>query len=243
MDWKTPILIPSKGRAGKTKTDKLMRAAGLSYCFVVEPQEREAYAATGSFIMVLPENNQGITYSRDWMLRQMRKEKREHFWMLDDDIECFGEAVDGKTIQTDAGVLLKAFTQLQAYGPASIYSLELRQFAWSSKEVQRDKIAMQCVMFDMQHCEDLNYDLRLKIREDYDLTFSAIFKGKGTLKSGKYSYGIADMKSQSGGMSQWYNSETEMHETWKLCRKWPGLVEPLNKDGRIDVKINWNKIK
>ena len=220
-----------------------MRAAGLSYCFVVEPQEQKAYAATGSMIMTLPDNNQGITYSRDWILRQMRKMKYERFWMLDDDIECFGEVEGAKTIQKDGNVLLDAYNQLKIYGPASMYSLELRQFAWSAKEVQRDKIAMQCVMFDLQHCENINYDLRLKIREDYDISFQAIFKDKGTLKSGKYYYGISDMKSQAGGMSEWYNQETEMHETWKLCRKWPKLVEPLQKEGRVDVKINWSKIK
>lgn len=236
-------MIPSKGRAGKTKTDKLLCKAGLHYCFVVEPQDQVLYADAGHQIMVLPENNQGITYSRDWILKMMRRMKYERFWMLDDDIECFGEAIDGKTTQTDASVLRKAFTQLEPFGPASIYSLELRQFAWTAPQVQRNKVAMQCVMFDLQHCEGINFDTRLKIREDYDISFQAIFKAKGTLRSGKYYYGIADMKSQSGGMEQWYNSETEMHETWKLCRKWPGLVEPLKKDGRIDVKINWNKIK
>ena len=88
--------------------------------------------------------------------------------MLDDDIECFGEVEEGKTIQKDGNVLVAAYDQLKIYGPASMYSLELRQFAWSAKEVQRDKIAMQCVMFDLQHCQNIEYDLRLKIREDYD---------------------------------------------------------------------------
>ena len=236
-------MIPSKGRAGKTKTDKLLCKADLHYCFVVEPQDQALYADAGHQIMVLPENNQGITFSRHWILKMMRKMKYERFWMLDDDIECFGEVEEGKTIQKDGNVLVAAYDQLKIYGPASMYSLELRQFAWSAKEVQRDKIAMQCVMFDLQHCQNIEYDLRLKIREDYDISFQAIFKDKGTLKSGKYYYGIADMKSQAGGMSEWYNAETEMHETWKLCRKWPKLVEPLQKDGRIDVKINWSKIK
>lgn len=236
-------MIPSKGRAGKTKTDKLLCKAGLHYCFVVEPKEQVLYSDAGHQIMVLPENNQGITYSRHWILNMMRRMKYERFWMLDDDIEDFGEAIDGKTIKTDASVLSKAYNQLRMYGSPSLFSLELRQFAWSSPQIQKDKIAMQCVLFDMQHCENINYDLRFKIREDYDLSFQAIFKGNGTLKSGKYYYGISDMKSQPGGMTEWYNEETEMHETWKLCRKWPGLVEPLQKDGRIDVKINWRKIK
>jgi len=236
-------MIPSKGRAGKTKTDKLLSKAGLHFCFVVEPQDEKRYAESGKPLMVLPSNDQGITFARHWILKQMRKMNYEKFWMLDDDIECFGYVEGGKTIQSDASVLGKAVHQLLPYGPSSMLSLELRQFAWSSPEVQKNKIAMQCVMFDLQHCQNIDYDLRFKIREDYDISFQAIFKDKGTLRSGKYYYGIADMKSQVGGMSQWYNEETEMHETWKLCRKWPGLVEPLRKDGRIDVKINWSKIK
>ena len=51
------------------------------------------------------------------------------------------------------------------------------------------------------------------------------------------------MKSQEGGMSKWYNEESEKIETYKLCQKWPVLVEPFKKDNRLDVKINWNKIK
>ncbi len=243
MDWMTPIMIPSKGRAGKTKTDKLLREAGLDYCFFVEPQDYLAYRATGSSCVVLGYDDQGITYARQSILNHVRRQGYTRFWMMDDDIQSFGEVIDRKTVKKDASVLLKAYNQLQMYGPASLYSLELCQFAWSSKSVQRNKIAMQCVLFDMQYCQDLYYDLRLKIREDYDLTFQAIVKGKGTLKSGKYYYGISDMKSQDGGMSKWYNEETEMHETWKLCRKWPGLVEPLQKEGRVDVKINWRKIR
>ena len=80
-------MIPTKGRAGKTKTDKLLCKADLHYCFVVEPQDSHLYATLGHQIMVLPENDAGITYSRNWILKQMRKMKYERFWMLDDDIE------------------------------------------------------------------------------------------------------------------------------------------------------------
>lgn len=243
MDCQTPIMIPSKGRAGKTKTDKLLRDAGLAFCFVVEPQDLKDYQNCGFAVMVLPSNDMGITYARQWILDEMRRLKYERFWMLDDDIECFGEVIDGKTVKSNAMVLRDAYSQLQVYGPASLYSLELRQFAWSAKSVQRDKISMQCVLFDLQYCKEINYDLRLKIREDYDISFQAIFKGSGTLKSGRYYYGIADMKSQKGGMEKYYNELTETHETQKLCRKWPGLVEPLKKKDRIDVKVNWSKIK
>lgn len=244
MDYNTPIIIPSKGRAGKTKTDKLLENLGLTYFFVVEPQEQKDYGSTGSNIMVLPENDQGLTYARDWTLRTMRKLKYERFWLLDDDILEFGIADQGKCKRSEKNILLMAYNQLKMFKEASIYSLELRQFSWCAPELQRNKMAMQCILFDLKNCENIDYDPRLKIRSDYDITLQAIFKGKGTLKSGKYYYNSEVMKSKkSGGQKYLYRDEIEMREVYKLCHKWPGMFTPVNKRERIDVKINWSKIK
>lgn len=219
-----------------------MREVGLKYCFVVEPQDKEAYASYGATTLTLPENDKGITYSRNFILNHCRKIGYQFFWMLDDDIENFGEVINGKTVKTNAEVLCKAFNQMAKF-EFSMASLELRQFAWSSKELTQNRTAMQCVLFNVKNCKDIDYDLNILIREDYDLTFQAITKGFGTLKTAKYYYGIADMKSQEGGMSQWYNEEREKKEVEKLCKKWGGLVEPEFKKNRRDVKINWRKLK
>jgi len=162
--------------------------------------------------------------------------------MLDDDIQEFGEVIAGKTKRKDARILEKA-TRILKRQKASLYSLELRQFAWTAQELKRNRIAMQCVLFNVPNCSNIDYDLGIKIREDYDLSFQAIFKAEGTIKTAKYYYGIEDMKSQEGGMEKWYNDEFEKQEVIKLCKKYPGLVVQEFKKNRNDVKINWRKFK
>jgi len=162
--------------------------------------------------------------------------------MLDDDINEFGSVIMGKTKRGNATALCMA-TKLLTKHKASLYTLELRQFAWTSDELKRNRIAMQCVLFSVKNCQGLNYDLDIKIREDYDLTFQSIFKGLGTIKTSKYYYGIADMNTQEGGMQDAYTRENELAEVRKLCKKYPGLVEAVVKKGRYDVKINWRKYK
>jgi hypothetical protein len=237
------IFIPTKGRAGRTKTTRLLDKVKLPYTLVVEPNDVENYKQfhSGDFV-ILARNDMGITYSRDCILRHARSVNLDTFWMLDDDIESFNEVVAGKTIKKDAHILCKAKRVLTKH-KASLYSLELRQFGWASKELVPNRIAMQCVLFNVPLCQGIDYDLNIRIREDYDLSLQAILKGYGTLKSGKFCYGIADMKSQEGGMSEWYNDKVEQEEVTKLCQKYPGLVEPTYKHNRYDVKINWRKCK
>ncbi len=243
MVLNVPVMIPSKGRAGKTKVDKLLVEAGIPFCFVVEKPDYKEYEKLGYPLMVLDDSDQGISYARDFILRQMRKMKYDHFWMLDDDISEFGMVVNGRAQKKTAKVLTDLVKEFEYLGNASLYCMAMRHLAWCSNPMEKDKVAMHAVYFDVKRCENINYDLRLKIREDVDLSFQAIFKADGVIKYNKYYYNVPEMGSVEGGMSQWYNQETEMHEVWKLCRKWPGIVDPLKKDGRIDIKINWRKFK
>lgn len=236
-------MIPSKGRAGKTKTTKVLDESLMDYYLFVEPQDEEDYRKKYDCdIYILPENNKGITYARNHILEFARQADLDYFWMLDDDINGFGEVIAGKTKKKDATILRKAESLFSKY-KASMFSLELVQFAWSSAELKKNRIAMQCVLFNVPLCEKINYDPNILIREDYDLTFQSIFNGFGTLRTAKYFYSIAPMKSQKGGMEQWYNDDKEKEEVMKLCKKYPGLIEPVYKKNRHDVKVNWRKYK
>lgn|GEM_PF-2720780 len=210
---------------------------------MVEPQDEKSYVESYSCgVFTLPNNNQGITFSRQYILDLARTMNYEWFWMMDDDINEFGKVFKGKTQRMDASILFNATAILKRY-KSSLYSMELRQFAWSSAELKRNRSVMQCVMFNVPRCKNINYDKNIKIREDYDISLQSIFKAQGTIKTAKYYYGIADMKSQSGGMEQWYNEDFEKEEVRKLCKKYPGLVEAVYKKNRHDVKINWRKYK
>ena len=96
-----PIMIPSKNRADVDR-NKTLRCIFQSFpegadindvILVVEPQDEAAYRATFPQIknyLILPENNQGIAYVRQFILQETARRGIEWYWMLDDDIEHCG---------------------------------------------------------------------------------------------------------------------------------------------------------
>ena len=239
------IAIPSKGRAGLMKTAKLLEECGICYHVFVEPQDFDSYEKNRThyqIIINIEENDRGIVFARNTILEYARQAKWENFWMMDDDLQEFGQVVKGKTVKKNADVIYLAQDQLLRYD-ISLGSLQLRQFAWGSKELVRNRMAMQCYLFNMKNCQNLNFDPRVKIRDDFDLSLQAIFKAKGTLRTSKYYYGSDDMKSgMPGGMTSIYNEKNEKDDVSFLQKKWPGIFEQIEKRNRIDVKINWSKI-
>lgn len=236
-----PIMIPSKNRGGKTKTDILFSKFDYDYTFVIEPQDVPFYSGK---TFVLPENDRGISYSRDKILRHMREKGVEYFWMIDDDILHFGKKIRDKTVNTDASVLESATKMFLKYDHC-LYSLEYSQFAWCGEELSRNKVNFICVLFNMKNCQNLNYDTNILIREDFDISLQAILHGKGTLKTAKYFFCASPGHGvTSGGMQNYYKSpEVCKREVEKIVAKYPKICVPYQKDGRWEVKVKWSEIK
>jgi len=69
MKPKYPIFIPSKGRADKPKTARMFDRDDVPYFMVVQPDQVEAYAEwrDRGCLLVLPEDNMGLVYARNWI--------------------------------------------------------------------------------------------------------------------------------------------------------------------------------
>lgn len=82
-----PIYIPSKGRADHCLTAQFLLRDEVPFKIVVEPQERDAYAAHfgNEHLLVLPFSNQGsVVPARNWIRDHSMGYKRH--WQLDDNI-------------------------------------------------------------------------------------------------------------------------------------------------------------
>ena len=84
------IFIPTKGRLDDEKTYNNLVSLGLEPILVIEPQEVEKATSLGYNFIVLPANNMGITYSRNYILKEARDMNYEHICMIDDDISQMG---------------------------------------------------------------------------------------------------------------------------------------------------------
>jgi len=91
----SPIYVPSKGRATTSKTIPQLPEEE-EWSVVLEPQDVERYALPEKRVIVLPENDRGLAYARQFILAHARSKKLGWFWMLDDDISGFYRVVHGR---------------------------------------------------------------------------------------------------------------------------------------------------
>lgn len=88
-----PVYVISKGRWESRLTSKTLEQLGIPYHIVVEPQEREAYAAVidPAKILVLPFSDlgQGSIPARNWVWDHAAASGAARHWILDDNIDGF----------------------------------------------------------------------------------------------------------------------------------------------------------
>ena len=77
------IAIPSKGRAGETKTDKILKSGVL---FVPE-SEANQYRRTSKNVVAVPDDVKGITKRRNWILKNCGSQR---VVFVDDDVKAQG---------------------------------------------------------------------------------------------------------------------------------------------------------
>jgi len=88
-----PVYVISKGRWESRLTVKALERLGIPYHVVIEPQEREQYAAViaSEQVLTLPFSNlgQGSIPARNWVWEHALGTGAKRHWILDDNIDGF----------------------------------------------------------------------------------------------------------------------------------------------------------
>ena len=243
-----PILIPSKGRANKCKTALLL--GNLPNLFiVVEQQEHELYLKNEDLkyynFIILPENDKGISYVRNYCLQWAYKMGWDWFWMIDDDINNFYKRENGKLIK-DNNSLFQA-EQIIDDKTAQI-SLEYQQFAWcANKDYILNSYNDVCVCINTKVCKEKNIKYRpyVNLKEDRDFTMQIIKSGYNVKRYTLSAFGAPKNGSNEGGLKDMYdNRSNELTASKRMIELWGEDICRLNikKDGRPDCKIIWKNI-
>lgn len=243
-----PILIPSKNRPN-SKLFNSLKTDNLLFNIIVEPQDYETYQDAGykDNLIILPENNRGLAYSRNFILNLARNSKYSWFWMLDDDITNFYETIDNKTkITNPTNALSIAEDVLTKQKGIGQLGLEYQQFAWSQKkDFAVNSYCDVCVCINVQATKKINYREEVLLKEDRDFTLQILSKGYQTLRVSKSAFSCPKNGSNKGGLFDIYQSDREKLSVLKMCELWgSSICTPQTKaDGRFDVKINWKYFK
>jgi TET-Associated Glycosyltransferase len=240
-----PIYVCSKGRPDAPLFG-LLRKELLRYRVIVEPQDEARYAPLHPGLLVLPENDQGLAYARQFALDHVRNEGGAHYWMLDDDVRSFHEAWNGKNHPRSARRVLglaEKFSGIAQAKDVEIVSLEYSQFSWNAKvgQVSWNSYCDCAVLIDARTLAD--YRLQLPLKVDRDFTLSVIASGKRTARLRDLSFQVPTNGSNKGGLHDRYADGIEATASRMMEQLWPGVCEAKVKpNGRPDVKINWRAL-
>lgn len=246
---KTSVWIPSKGRPD-FKTAHLLQAADVPYTVVVEPQDEAAYKAAGHpHVVVLPENDRGICYARNFMLDEAKYSlPTEWHWFIDDDITGFTayNPDTDKHEPADAYDVLMGATREAMKDRVVIAGLEMAQFAWSAKgKTRHNTQCIQCVLINVRNGWFITYPDHYM--EDREICMSAIASGYRTARYTRWAYRTPPMGSNKGGCQSFeQRADRQKAGVDALVRKYgEDVVKPVFKPklGWWDCRINWRRLQ
>lgn len=237
------IYIPSKGRPNG-KTFRLLNE--IKHYVVVEPQDVDLYINAGhdpAFILVLPENNKGIAYVRNFIKRRY---KSGLMVIVDDDIDKFDylDTVTGKmTRKENRPEALEYFCKLYLASlevEFDLATLGMRQFVWS----QRKKYSENCFVGTITLINsktDIWYDDSLRCKEDIDLTLQYIYADKKVIRFNEFVYDHHMVRHDNGGLAKFYEQKKDLPYVQVMIDRWPLNCTSVEKFGRIDLKTKYKK--
>ena len=241
------IFVPSKNRVSNAKLLHIANEQNFKLTVVIEPQDEIKYREV--FInldfLILPINNGGITYVRNFIKEYTEKNNIDQYWQLDDDISNLYHRDGTKMIKDNFDVLNKASESFMANNIA-LGGLEYQQFAWSStKEFVNNSFCDSCVFVDNTKLNGLRYRKYVEGKEDRDFAMQVIKLGQKTARTTLYAFTAPPNGSNAGGLKEiFYDLGKEQICVSRMVELWgENICIPIVKDnGRNDVKIMWNKI-
>lgn len=241
------IFIPTKNRLENSTLLKFSNENNINVNVVLEPQDYEKYKLKypNFNYIILPINNGGITYVRNYIKKYTIDNLIDYYWQLDDDITGLFYREGTKLIRSDFNILKKAQEQF-IKNNISLGALEYRQFAWSaSKDIIENSFCDSCVFVNNIELKNLIYNNYLEGKEDRDFAMQVIKLGKKTGRTTIYAFSAPANGSNDGGLKEtFYDIGKEEICVKRMVEVWgENICKPIIKnDGRNDVKIMWNEI-
>lgn len=249
-----PLLIPSKGRAGRSRLLQQLNEKDLTVTVLVEPQDYAAYRAAYPRLetVCLAEDGRGIAYARNGALTLAAERGMRWYWMLDDDITLFYKLPFNKDSKVTLEEALGHGQTLPARGvdvaqiALGYQNLAYMAFRQSGREFDWNSYCDVCVAVNVPAVKKAGISYRnIGLKEDRDFTLQLLAAGLNTLRSNVYGFACPTNGSNAGGLQAIYAEDgREYAEVKKMAEMWPGIVDVHQKpNGRIDCKINWGVFK
>lgn len=248
-----PVYIPSKGRADRLLTAKMFTKDGVPFQIVVEPNEVPAYAKQWGEdkLLVLPENNRGLVYSRNWIKRHSTAQGHARHWQFDDDIKRMVRLHCGARLRCPAGTALAVAEDFtDRYENVAITSFNSWFFLPVTGVMAKDwkpfLLNSRCYTVFLVSNAIPNY-WRGRYNEDTDMSLQVLAAGMCTVLLNAFLIDTPTTMTAPGGQmvsaTGSYQGDGRLKMARDLERRWPGTVSVKRKFKRAqhEVKGLWQK--
>jgi hypothetical protein len=239
-----PVYIPSKGRADKAYTARMFLKDGVDFKIVVEPQEVTRYAEVlgEDRLLVLPENDRGLVYSRNWIKDHSIAGGHERHWQFDDDIPYMQRAYKGRKIRCSSRAALAALEDFvdryENIALASFNSDFFVPYVAGFSEMQKPPFHLN---FRCYTCflvlNSLPNRWRYRYNEDTDMTLQVLTAGWCTILLNVFLISTPATMTHGGGQTDIYIDDGRLRMSRQLERVWPGVVTTKRRFRRPQHKV------
>lgn len=242
-----PVVVMSKGRAGKSPTLDLLAREGITHEVVAYWHEAERYAQAHPKAEVVRVGTD-ITHfaaKRQWILQRARSLGWGFFWMLDDDIKGFYRyGGNGKADRSRVGVreALESIEETAKEFPAvGMAGPDYQQFAWRARTPFTVNRGVYVAAL-LRTGTGIDFREELRNKADVGYVLDHITQGWATLLMHTYAMETQVMATGKGGLQDEYQAGLQTEMSKRLVELFPEMCALHNKGPRgYDVRIKWEK--
>jgi hypothetical protein len=236
------IAIPSKGRAGLTTSQKVLPNLGTWY---VPESEIHQYKGLYKNIVAVPKDVQGITPTRNWILKNTNEKK---VIFIDDDVKYCGYTKLGisqsKKIEIrDEGFWAEEFLK----GFDLTEQLNYKMFGLKTESAPRSiypykpiltKTYLTASCMGIINDGEFYFDETFKVKEDYEICLRHIVKYGGILGI-RYLHWENDHWGKDGGCKDYRTITMEKEAIKKLIKMYPNMIKSAKrKANEFTIELN-----
>lgn len=253
MNPRYPVYIISKGRWESRLTARALDELGVPFRIVVEPQERDQYAAVidPAKILVLPFSNlgQGSIPARNWVWEHSIKEGHARHWIMDDNIQRFYRLARNEKRPIGDGAafnimeeFVDRYENVPMAGPNYRFLVKHRQPR--IPPIYINHRIYSCVLLQ----NDTAHRWRGRYNEDTDLSLRFLKDGKCTILFNTFlAAKLATMIAKGGNTDELYRQTDDfdgrLEMARSLQRQHPDVVKITRKWGRWQHHVDYRPFK
>jgi hypothetical protein len=236
------IAIPSKGRAGRVKTLKILKNGVL---FVPEYERDDYVRVYGERVVGVPSSVKGITATRNWVLDNCNDD-----WvvMVDDDVkvqgyfrlfESFAKTYSMTSEQWEREFIrMFDLTEQMNYRIWGVNTDGSLKGTFPYKPINF-RTYVTASMMGIRNDTGIRFDERFKVKEDYEICLRCI-KEDGGLAGIRYVYWVNSHWEDEGGCKDYRTHEVEEQAIEMLIKMYPGFIHRIaRKNSEYTVSLSF----